>query len=355
MAEKSFPFSQANGSGGQAAVSQVDWQAMATTWGGDRVDFQLVNNSYSFSALPFYAKVVNSRTIELKAGAAWVGGFYYKSDTTLTVDITSNPTENPRKDTIVVRTDLAVGSANIAVVKGQPSKAPVAPQPQRIPGQRWEMVLYEILVPAKDGALTINLVAPFDQPAPVTTPWNTRATATALPVGTFLYDMDANSNDTPCEAYKGRDGYVVTRHLGKAKTYEPKIVNTGKLPSGVIFKGIWRWTSPNSVYFSIDIQNTTNTDIKQSGSGPISFTLPTNPTAAVGQVFSGFMNNNPGYFGDLPNFLALTGVSQGGNKTNVVKIYYPNAKKLAQGLDYLLVFPRKSTITFSGVYEANTL
>ncbi|UFQ16418.1 MULTISPECIES: hypothetical protein [Streptomyces] len=354
MAEKSFPFGQANSSGGQAAVSQLDWQDMAKMWGGDRVDFQLVNSSYSSTNLPFSTRVVNGRTIELKPGAAWVGGFYYELDAILTLDIEANPTENPRKDTIVVRVDMAKGSANLAVVKGQPSKAPIAPRPQRIAGQRWEMVLHEVTVPAKDGAIILTNCAPYDVPTSISTPWNAPQTAQFQPQGTFLYDLDSNNNDTQFEAFNGRDGYMITRHLGKARTYTPKIVNTGKLPSGILYRGIWRWIAPNTVFFAIDINNTTNTDIKQSGSGPISFTLPVNPSPNIGQAFNGYMLNS-GYNGGLPNYVDLKGMSYMSNKTDVVKILYPDPKKLTEGLNYLLTFPRKSSIIFSGVYEAASL
>ncbi|MFG2228036.1 hypothetical protein [Streptomyces sp. NPDC048644] len=354
MAEKSYPFDAANEAGGQAAVSQLDWQDMAKLWGGDRVDLQLVNASYSGATVPFAPRVINGRTIEVKPGAAWVGGIYYRTDSVLTVDVEANPTETPRKDTLVVRTDMSKGAANIVVVKGQPSKAPIAPRPQRIAGQRWEMVLHEILVPAKDGSITLTSCAPYDAPNHLATPWNTRLTAGYHDVGQFLLDMDSNNNDVQYEAFNGRDGYMVTRHLSKAKKYTPRIVNTGKLPSGILYRGIWRWIAPNTVFFSIDINNTSNTDVKQSGSGPLSFTLPVNPTSAIGQVFNGQMLNS-GYHGSLPNYVALTGLSSLGNKTNVVKIFYPNPKKLDEGLDYLLTFPRKSSIIFSGTYEANTL
>ncbi|MER6912231.1 hypothetical protein ABT354_11205 [Streptomyces sp. NPDC000594] len=352
MAEKSYPFSAANASGGQEAVSQLDWQDMAKLWGGDRIDFQLVNASYSATSLPFATRVVNGRTVELRPGAAWVGGFYYRLDSVLTVDVEANPVENPRRDTIVIRVDLAKGSANIVVVKGQPSKTPVAPRPLRVPGQRWELVLHEVLVPAKDGAITLTHCAPYDAPAPVSTPWNAPQAASYQRTGTFLLDLDSNNNDTQFESFVGRDGYMLTRHLGKPRPYAPRIVNTGKLPSGVLYRGMWRWIAPNTVSYAIDISNTSNTDIKQSGSGPISFTLPVNPTPDIGQVFTGYLIN-PARAGGLPNYVAVTGMSSIGNRTNVVRMLSPSEQTLKEGLDYLLVLPRKSSLVFSGTYEAN--
>ncbi|MFI1796351.1 hypothetical protein ACH427_03175 [Streptomyces sp. NPDC020379] len=173
-------------------------------------------------------------------------------------------------------------------------------------------------------------------------------------MGTLVYDLDNNGNDTQYEGFVGRDGYTVTRHLGKPRTYEPRLVNTGKLPSGIQYRGIWRWIAPNTVSFAVDINNQSDSDIKGTGEGPISFTLPVNPAPAVGQAFQGYMING-GYDAGLPNFVALTGMSWMGNRTNVVKILYPSANKLREGLDYLLVVPRRSSVVFSGTYEADTL
>ncbi len=59
MTEISYLFSEPSESGGQAALSQLDWQDMALMWAGDRFDFRLTNPSYSGEALPFSARVIN--------------------------------------------------------------------------------------------------------------------------------------------------------------------------------------------------------------------------------------------------------------------------------------------------------
>ncbi|MBF6056642.1 hypothetical protein GO002_33050, partial [Streptomyces eurocidicus] len=196
MAETSYPFSQSSKTGGTEMVSEAQWQAMAAMWGGDRVDFRLTSESYASGALPFSASVINSRTIEVKPGSAFVGGFYYQLTASTTLAVDPNPTDKARKDTLILRADVVQGSVNLGVIKGQPSASPIAPLPKRIPGQQWEMVLYEVDVPAKDGSPQLSLRAPFDMPPAVSTPWNTRPAADFLPVGSFLYDLDNNGGDS---------------------------------------------------------------------------------------------------------------------------------------------------------------
>ncbi|MFF9481388.1 hypothetical protein [Streptomyces sp. NPDC014733] len=354
MAEISYPFAETNESGGSQMVSQVQWQAMASMWGGDRVDFTLASESYSGSVLPFASRVINGRAVEVKPGRAWVGGFYYQLTAAATVTIEANPTDKARKDTIVLRADVVKGSVNLAAVKGQPSASPIAPQPQRNAGQVWEMVLYEVDVPAKDGAISPVSRMPFKMPPAISTPWNTRASGTFQQVGTFLYDLDNNGGDTQYEAFNGRDGYVITRHFGKSRPYTPSLVNAKSVPSsGLTLTGRWRWVAPNVVYFSVNINNTTTKPIENTGgTTALGFKLPQTANGDTGQIFTGFLRN-PNYNSGLPNFMDIQGYCFKGNGAQHVTMYVPNVASLKEGLDTLRVIPAKSEIAFSGMYEAN--
>ncbi|MCC3773666.1 hypothetical protein [Streptomyces sp. UNOB3_S3] len=353
MAETSYPFSQSSKTGGTEMVSEVQWQAMAAMWGGDRVDFRLTSESYASGALPFSAAVINGRTIEIQPGRAWVGGFYYQLTASASLTVEANPTDKARKDTVVLRADLAQGSVNLSVVKGQPSASPIAPLPKRIPGQQWEMVLYEVDVPAKDGSPQLSLRAPFDMPPAVGSPWNTRSYADFLPVGTFLYDMDNNGGDTPYEAFKGRDGYMVTRHLGKSRMYSPGLANAVNVPAnGMVYKGRWRWIAPNVVYYSISISNTTTTNIRNRQDDPIGFALPQQANGDTGQVLTGHMRNME-YRGGLANFVQLQALCWPGGGSTHASIFHQNSERVSEGMDALRVLPGRSTIFFSGTYETN--
>ncbi|WP_406153567.1 hypothetical protein OH797_31855 [Streptomyces anulatus] len=351
MAETSYPFSAANGSGGTAMVSQTQWQKMGHLWGGDRVDFRLTATTYSSTALPFAVRVVNARDIEVKPGRAWVGGFFYELDAAKTVPVDPNLTDKARIDTVVLRADVPKGSVNLAVVKGQPSASPIAPQPQRNLGQQWEMVLYEVSVPANNGAISAASRLTFDMPPAVSTPWNTRDSASYVERGSFLYDMDTNGGDTQYEAFVGRDGYVITRHFGKSRTYTPSLVQSTSQPGSR--SGRWRWIAPNMVWFTATFSTTTTSEIKTSGNNwQLGFTLPTPANGGSAQILSGVLQN-PDVRSNLPNFIDIKTVLPQGNSSSNAYLYFPNSSNLKQGLDGLRVFPGKSKLMVSGVYETD--
>lgn len=354
MAEISYPFTADSAGGGQQMVSQAQWHHMASMWGGDRIDFTLTSDSYASGILPFSAAVINGRTVEIQPGRAWVGGFYYQLTSSTTLAIEPNPTDKARKDTIVLRADVVGGSVNLVAVKGQPSASPIAPLPQRNPGVVWEMVLYEVDVPAQDGAVAPNLRAPFKTPPAVALPWNVRNAADFLPVGSFLYDMDNNGGDSQFEAWKGRDGYVVARHFGKSRTYLPVLTGAASVPpSAMLQSGRWRWIAPGVVYFSVHLENRTTGNINvASGGNTIGFTLPHSAIAATGQVFSGFLRN-PEENGSYPNSADVKGMVFEGSSRTTVSMYIPSPSNPAQGLDSMVRFPARSHIYFSGIYEAD--
>ncbi|MFD8088976.1 hypothetical protein [Streptomyces malaysiensis] len=349
MAETSYPFSAANSSGGTAMVSQTQWQKMGHLWGGDRVDYNLTATSYSSTALPFASRVVNTRDVEIQPGRAWVGGFFYELDAAKTVSIDANLTDKARVDTIVIRADMSKGSVNLAAVKGQPSASPIAPLPQRALGQQWEMVLYEISVPANNGAISAQSRMSFSMPPHVASPWNTRDTAYYLERGSFIYDMDVNGGDTQYEAFIGRDGYVINRHFGKSRKYTPSMLNSSGQPGSR--SGRWRYIAPNMVWFSVTLATTTTSAISTSGSNwQLGFTLPVAANGSNAQIIKGLLKN-PDQRSSLPNFIDITCELPKGNSSSNAYLYYPNTSTLKQGLDGLRTLPGKSTLTLSGTYE----
>ncbi|MGW2539311.1 hypothetical protein ACWC5I_00165 [Kitasatospora sp. NPDC001574] len=347
MAEVSYPFAQANSSGGSEMVSQLQWQQMAHLWGGDRVDYQLTSSTYDAAALPFAWKVINGRTITIDPGNAWVGGFYYQLTATLSADIDPNPTDKARKDTVVIRADVVKGSVNIAVVKGQPSTSPIAPQPQRTPGQKWEMVLLEVDVPAANGALSVHSRASYDLPRAVATPWNTRSTADFVPKGTFIYDLDVDGGDSPYEAFAGRDGYMVTRHLGKARPYTPSLWGVNSQPAEVDRVCRWRWAAPNLVHFNMKIRNGSPADIVTTG-WYMQASLPQPANGKTAQIIEGYIDNPQGG-GGKPWLSQVKAITWEGNATTTMNFFTPAGDSLVvlQGI------PAHSTLHLSGTYESD--
>ncbi|MGW6597914.1 hypothetical protein [Streptomyces sp. NPDC055036] len=346
MAENSYPFNTDNTSGGSSLVSETQWQQMASTWAPDMVDRQLVDSS-----IPFSAAVINGRSIQIQPGNAWVGGFYYKLTSAMSVTIEANSSSFARKDIVVIRADMTKSAVNIAVVKGIPASTPTPPQPRRQAGGLWEMVLYEAQAAAKNGAVTFTYRFPCRPPVAVTFPNSASASASFLPPGSFAYEAQYGTSNPQYEFYNGRDGYVTSRDLGKSRTYTPGLVNAST--NGVTRIGRWRYIAPNTVYFSIYVQNTNNFDINRASVSAfcISFTLPVAANSGTGQIFVGHMDNDNATT-NYPNFMSLTGkVNRDGS--NMVNLFRPSSTSLAQGLDGLTVLPRKSHFIVTGVYEAN--
>ncbi|MFC9231361.1 hypothetical protein ACFTZI_20765 [Streptomyces decoyicus] len=350
MAELSYPFSAANGSGGSNTVSQAQWQKMAHLWGGDRIDRRLTASSYDSTDLPFYT-TVSGRTCVVNAGRAYVGGFYYELTGTQSFTVTDNATNYARIDIIVLRADLSLGSVNLAVVAGQPAATPVAPQPTRMLGGAWEMVIHEVAVPAKNAAISVSSRLTFDMPPALESPWNTDLTASYAQAGTFLTDMDVNRNSSQTEGFKGRDGFVWTRTLGKSYDYTPNFFN-GKtsLPTGNR-KGRWRWIAPNTVSFELQIQAYEDTGVTvNSSSWYLGATLPQPAFGPLRQVFSGLLLN-ASYQGNLPNVFQVIAHAQS-NSANLT-LYMPSPNTPTEGLDGFRTLPAQATLYISGTYEAN--
>ncbi|WP_158721121.1 hypothetical protein [Streptomyces sp. NRRL S-241] len=353
MAEISYPFNADNADGGRAIVSQTQWQDMAHLWGGDRIDYTLVNTSYVSADLPFSARIINGRSVEVKPGKAWVGGFYYQLTATKTVTVDANPGTAPRKDIVVIRADMATSSVNLAVVKGTAATSPVAPQPRRVSGGIWEMVLYEVDVAPLDAAVTLDSRLSFNTAPVVATPWNTKQVANTLPHGSMVYDLDVNTNDTQYEAFKGRDGYMITRDLGNSRYYRPDIVNVPK-PPAVWQEGLWRWVAPRTVWFTAFYQNLEWFDAKLvNGAWTCGITLPVPAHGGIGHILAGHIDNNQGPSPDMPNFVSVLGKINRGADSSVAWLYMQSKWTPGDGMDGVPFIPRRGSLTITGTYEAS--
>lgn len=352
MAEISYPFNTDSAGGGSKLVSQVQWQVIAKMWGGDRVDFTLTNTSYSASGLPFAASVVNGRQVQVQPGNAWVGGFYYSLTASKTVDIAANTTSMTRLDLVVIRVDMTAGSANLAVLQGSPSANPAAPALRRQPGGIWEMALYVAVAGPNNTAVTVSSRMPFNQPEAVNVPWNAESTLDYLPHGTFLVDMDSNGESAQHEWYKGRDGLVHSRTLGKSFTYTPGLVDcTYGTTSPATRTGRWRWIAPNVYHFSVRIDNPGSVSGQvTSGNWRVGFTLPFSANTHGSQVCHG-MVSNPKEGLIYPNYYSVTGITSG----SAMYLHTPGTSGTSQGLDGLRGYPTGSTFYMSGIIEANEI
>ncbi|MFF5433415.1 hypothetical protein ACFY5K_25670 [Streptomyces griseofuscus] len=351
MAELSFPFDADNSNGGSQVVSQTQWQSMAVNWASDRIDFPLNNASYTEGSLPF-ASTVSGRTVTFNAGAAWVGGFYYKLTGTKSFTVADNVTGKARMDLVVLRADMSKAAVNLAVVQGSPASIPVEPQPTRQVGSVWEMPIYAVVVPANNGTISLQRRAPFPMPSPVAFPWWASDSANLLQRGAFSYDLDSNGGDSQWEGFNGRDAFVTTRHFGKSRTYTPDTLYVkGGIPAANR-RGRWRWIAPNTFWVSVTIVNDfEDQGIAVTGSNwRAAISLPQNSNGKAIQTLHGYLSN-PNSSGGLPNMMSVTATTQPG--TNILYLHYPNPTTNKEGLDGMRQFPARSTFSISGTVEAN--
>jgi len=316
-------------------------------WTADKIDFQLVNTSYNSADLPFYC-TRNGSNFVINPGAAWVGGFYYKLDAPLSIPAPTNAGAMPRIDLIVIRADMASGSVNIKTVQGQPSSGPVVPEPAptRAVGGFWEMPLWAINVPANNGTASLMDRRHFDGPGVTYVPWNRSGISQGLPPGNFTIDMDVNASFGMEEGFRGQDGDMVTRTLGKRRSWTPDIFTVTNKPSDANRVGLWRRVAPGTVAFTLQITNPSTTAVTSTTG--ITVTLPENTSAALPTIVTGLLENleNRDSYPNLMHIVAKT--SEFGA---AMHLYTPNTDSLKEGLDQLYKIPGKSTLTISGQFE----
>ncbi|MEU5382680.1 hypothetical protein [Kitasatospora cineracea] len=322
---------------------------------GDRIDFRMTASTYSNGSLPFAFRVLNGRTVEIQPGRAAVGGFFYELDAPLSLPIAANPGDKARLDTVVLRADLAKGSVNLATVQGQPAAQPIAPQPQRVLGQMWEMVLYEVQVPPANGAVTPFARLQFDAPPSVRSPWNTTDTARFIEQNSFIADLDANGGGSQTEYFKGRDGLVVSRDLGKMRTFTSSVGNVNFQPPASDRIVRWRWIAPNTVSFSLRISNRSDNDIScVGGNWYIDTVLPQPVSGGATAIFHGYLEN-VSWAGGYPYMTMVYGMPWAWDSPYVhlfqIGHNSPTANNGVAGLDKI---PARSNLYLSGIYESNT-
>ncbi|MGC9439252.1 hypothetical protein [Streptomyces sp. WG5] len=350
MAETSYPFAADSAGGGGKMVSQVQWQAMSHLWGPDRIDFQLTAPTYQSSQLPFDC-VISGSDLVVQPGSSWNGGFYYKLDAPWTHGLPTNSGALPRKDLIVIRTDMSTGSVNLAIVTGQAASAAPEPAIQRVLGGIWETPIWCLELEANNGARLLTDRRRFDVPSTVSTPWWRKEVSDSLPVGSFTLDLDTNNNSGHEEGYRGLEGDMITRTLGKRRKYTPDIFTVNNKPPAANRTGSWRIIAPGLIHVSIKIRNTsTKATGATNGGWVIATNLPVPASNAIPGMFQGFLDN-PEVRDGLPNFADVKGKTTSGGTT--CYLYLPSPTNGRGDLDGLRLIPGRSTLELSGTYETN--
>lgn len=94
-------------------------------------------------------------SLTVKAGDAWINGYFAWADVDDTISIASAPTSNPRIDRIVLRLDLTQSgrAISLAVLQGTPAAEPVAPSLTR-GADVYEIALADVTVRVNTTSIT---------------------------------------------------------------------------------------------------------------------------------------------------------------------------------------------------------
>jgi hypothetical protein len=346
MAETSYPFADSSAGGGGKLVSVGQWQSMAHLWGPDAIDHQLVLGDTAVG-LPFHC-VLDGTNLVIQPGEATVGGFRYKLDAPLTIPAPTNPSLSQRRiDLVVIRADMATGSVNIKVSEGQPAIVAREPEPKRELGGIWELPIWSVELASNNQSRTLNDRRRYSHSGSVDVAWNRDFVSKSLPVGTFTVDQDINSSGGQQEGFRGADGDMVTRGLGARRKFTPDILTVSNKPPAANRECYWRIIAPGTASFSMQIRNTSSTEVKSSSA--VVITLPEIPANTIPTILTGYIDN-PESRNGLPNIVHIVAKTSSVGQ-NYLYLYYPATSTLSEGLNVLTTIPGKSTLIISGVYE----
>jgi microcystin-dependent protein len=123
------------------------------------VGLLLGNQSGVYGGLQAAQATPASKSVEVAAGTAVIKGRMYRSTAVESLTIEDNTSGNPRIDVIALRKDYTAQTIRLAVIKGTPAAAPVAPALTQVEGTTWEEYIAQVAVAngfssIEDAALT---------------------------------------------------------------------------------------------------------------------------------------------------------------------------------------------------------
>jgi len=118
MSKTFFPFDEGPG----ATVNEEQWRAIATLWRDTGVIYE------SSNSLLVYGNS-SGMQVKVKAGGAYIEGFYFYSteEDTLAITAPGESETNPRYDRVVVQVDWTENTIAFVVLEGEPAVSPEIP------------------------------------------------------------------------------------------------------------------------------------------------------------------------------------------------------------------------------------
>jgi hypothetical protein len=136
MAAEYFPFDSGPGSN----VTEAMWNLMAKNWLGTGVIKGAINE------LQVYADSTGMQA-KVKAGQAWIEGFFFQIVTESIIPISPANATNPRIDRIAIQVDWTNNNISLIAIQGAPASSPTPPALTQNTSI-WQMSLAQIYVGA---------------------------------------------------------------------------------------------------------------------------------------------------------------------------------------------------------------
>ena len=140
MTETYYPFDAGAGS----SVSESGWSEMAPLWARDGVNY--FDYQDGLGKLAATASGTNMN-VSIASGRAWVHGFFYKNDASLSKTLSAAHATLNRIDRVILRLDRSGNTVTAQVLTGTPGASPSAPALTKN-ATTWEISLCQVYVAA---------------------------------------------------------------------------------------------------------------------------------------------------------------------------------------------------------------
>lgn len=257
--------------------------------------------------------VTGNATSELTiaAGYAIVGGWFYRTDTPVTIPVSPNGSSSPRRDLVVIRADTTVGECFPHIITGTPGGT--WPTPTRNPNGVWDTVLARTTVQGGSAVVT---------PADVDTSvreWTVPAGAvpcasTARPSSPFE-GMLISETDTNRVLVRVGGTWRTVAETEYPTSWQELPLRAGYEHPGHGGRPQWRWVRPGTV----ELRGTIS---RSNGAGiPTATYIARLPTAARPGANRRYVGASAAHTTGAWVRMEVRSTSQGVNSTNAGRIF----------------------------------
>ncbi|MGW5877795.1 hypothetical protein ACWFMI_14765 [Nocardiopsis terrae] len=180
--------------------------------------------------------------VVLAPGYCVVGGWFYRTDSPIALNITPNEGSQPRRDLVVIRAHTAESACFPHIIRGTPGGS--VPQPVRDPSGKWDLPLAEYTIAGHSAVVASSDVstAVRQWTAPTGAVPCTSGARPAFPhEGMLIYETDTGR----VSLWAGR--WIAVSETRYPTAWEPLLLRSGYSQPDHGQAPAWRWDSPDVV------------------------------------------------------------------------------------------------------------